>query len=81
MSDSEESSVVDSSSASESQTSGRDQQSRISEESIARSETRRVTRSKYLVAFVIFVAAAAVGTATFFFTQTEENDDFESEVS
>jgi hypothetical protein len=61
--------------------SGRDQQSQASsEESIAKAETQRVNRSKWLVAGILFIAATAVGTATYLFTRNEEKDDFESQV-
>lgn len=49
--------------------------------SFARSETRRVTRSKYLVAVVIFVAAILVGSLTFVFARNGEEADFEQQVS
>lgn len=49
--------------------------------SFARSETRRVTRSKYIVAAFIFVAAVLVGSLTFVFTRNQEEDDFETQVS
>jgi hypothetical protein len=77
---SEEDSSVMESSTSDSQTSGRDQQTKVSEESLAGSETRRVKRSKWLVSAVMFLAAAAVSISTYFFSRNEENNDFEAEV-
>lgn len=49
--------------------------------SFARSETRRVTRSKYIVAAVIMVAAVIVGSLTFTFARNGEEEDFEKQVS
>lgn len=48
--------------------------------SFARSETRRVTRSKYVVALIIMVAAILVGSLTYVFTKNGEEDDFENQV-
>jgi hypothetical protein len=48
--------------------------------SIARAETKAVNRSKIVVLVVIAIAAAACGTATYFFTRSEEEDDFHSQV-
>ncbi|GAX15863.1 hypothetical protein FisN_2Lu430 [Fistulifera solaris] len=49
--------------------------------SFGRSDTRRVTRSKYIVAAVIFVAAILVGSLTFVFARNGEEDDFENQFS
>ena len=49
--------------------------------SFARSETRRVTRSKYIVAAFILVSAILVGSLTFVFARNQEKDDFETQVS
>jgi hypothetical protein len=48
--------------------------------SIARAETRAVNRSKIVVLVVIAIAATACGAATYFFTKSEEEDDFHSQV-
>jgi hypothetical protein len=48
--------------------------------SIARAETKAVNRSKIIVLAVIAIAATACGAATYFFTKSEEEDDFHSQV-
>jgi hypothetical protein len=48
--------------------------------SIARAETKAVNRSKIVVLVVIAIAATACGAATYFFTKSEEEDDFHSQV-
>jgi hypothetical protein len=48
--------------------------------SLARSETRRVTRSKMVVLLVISLAASAFGILTYFFVQGEETNNFEAAV-
>jgi hypothetical protein len=48
--------------------------------SLARAETKAVNRSKIIVLLVIAIAATACGTATYFFTKSEEEDDFHSQV-
>jgi hypothetical protein len=48
--------------------------------SIARAETKAVNRSKIVVLAVIAIAATACGAATYFFTKSEEEDDFHSQV-
>jgi hypothetical protein len=48
--------------------------------SITRAETKAVNRSKIIVLAVIAVAATACGAATYFFTKSEEEDDFHSQV-
>jgi hypothetical protein len=48
--------------------------------SIGRQETKAVNRSKLVVYLALLVAAAAMGTATYFYMAMEEQDDFESEV-
>jgi hypothetical protein len=47
---------------------------------IAKAETRAVNRSKVMVLLVIAIAAAACGTATYFFTSAEEKDNFHRQV-
>jgi hypothetical protein len=39
-----------------------------------------VNRSKLVVYLALLIAAAAMGTATYFYMAIEEQDDFESEV-
>jgi hypothetical protein len=48
--------------------------------SITRAETKAVNRSKIIVLAVIAIAATACGAATYFFTKSEEEDDFHSQV-
>jgi hypothetical protein len=47
---------------------------------IGQHETKAVNRSKSLVYLVLLIAAAAAGTATYFFLSIKEQEDFESEV-
>jgi p-aminobenzoyl-glutamate transporter AbgT len=56
-------------------------QSTSSDETLAKQETKAVIRSKWVVLAVIFVAAVACATATYFFVKKEENQRFESQVS
>ena len=48
--------------------------------SLAKAETLRVRRSKLLVLMVLFLAAAAVGVATYIYTRNTENATFETKV-
>jgi hypothetical protein len=48
--------------------------------SIARAETKAVNRTKIVVLAVIAIAATACGAATYFFTKSEEEDDFHIQV-
>jgi hypothetical protein len=65
-----------------SETSGKDSHasSDTSQSSIGRQETTAVNRSKLVVYLALLIAAAAMGTATYFYMAIEEQDDFESEV-
>jgi hypothetical protein len=47
---------------------------------LAHKETQAVNRSKLLVYLVLFLAASAAGTATYFFLTEGENSDFEVQV-
>lgn len=48
---------------------------------LAEKESRRVSRSKILVLFVLMVAAVVVGVTAFFALQKEAEKEFQSEVS
>ena len=50
-------------------------------ETLARTETKAVNRSKLLVYLALLFAAAGVGTATYLFTCREETAHFQSAVS
>lgn len=50
-------------------------------EELAAQETRAVRHSRWLVIVVLIAAATAAGAFTFIFSQQEENDSFESQVS
>ena len=56
------------------------QQSQASEVSLARSETRRVRRTKWLLAGVLCLVVVCFGAATYVLTSNEEHDDFELRV-
>ena len=43
-------------------------------------ETRAVNRSKFLVYLALLLAAAGIGTATYFIARRGESDGFESDV-
>jgi len=47
---------------------------------LAKAETRAVNRSKMLVLAVLFMAATAVGAATYVFAQNSEQKDFQQQV-
>ena len=49
-------------------------------ETLARTETKAVNRSKLLVYLALLFAAAGVGTATYIFARREETDHFHGEV-
>jgi uncharacterized protein HemX len=50
-------------------------------EELAAQETRAVRHSRWLVIVVLIAAATGAGVFTFIFSQKEENDSFESQVS
>ena len=49
-------------------------------EELAKKESQRVDRSKWVVFFIIALAAAVFGTCTYIVTRNGEQNDFESQV-
>ena len=49
--------------------------------SLAKAETRAVNRTKLLVLAVLFLAASAVGVATYLYARNTEQEEFEVKVS
>ena len=74
-------SAFDSSTTTKTPTNGDKSQNQSSESStLARAETRAVNRSKMVVLFMLCVAAAGVGAATFVFARNSETKEFENKV-